>query len=63
MAERLSLDQETVQYYQWLMRIKSADFEKELLDIISISSKFESNTRCSTIRPSTISGFTKIHSQ
>ena len=40
MAEQLSLEQETVQYYQWLMRIERTEFEKELLDIISISSKF-----------------------
>ena len=63
MAERLSLEQETVQYYQWLMRIEHAEIEKELLDIVSISSKFKSNTRCLTIRPSTTSGFTKVHSQ
>ena len=36
MAERYSLEQETVQYYNWLMRLKHSEFEKELLEIVSI---------------------------
>ena len=36
MAERYSLEQETVQYYNWLMRLEHAEFEKELLEIVSI---------------------------
>ena len=35
MAKKLSLEQETAQYYQWLMRIEHAEFEKELLKIVS----------------------------
>ena len=31
----MSWEHETVQYYNWLMRIKTAEFEKELLKIIS----------------------------
>ena len=27
--------QETVEYYKWLIRIEHAEFEKELLDIVS----------------------------
>ena len=27
--------QETVEYYKWLIRIECAEFEKELLDIVS----------------------------
>ena len=36
MAERYSLEQKTVQYYNWLMRLEHAEFEKELLEIVSI---------------------------
>ena len=36
MAERSSLEQETVQYYNWLMRLEHSEFEKELLEIVSI---------------------------
>ena len=28
--------QETVEYYKWLIRIERAEFERELLDIVSI---------------------------
>ena len=60
MAEQLSLEQETVQYYQWLMGIEHAEFEKELLDILSLFPlKFQSNTRCSTIKHSMINSLTK----
>ena len=36
MAERYSLEQETVQYYNWLMRPEHSEFEKEFLEIVSI---------------------------
>ena len=36
MAERVSVKQETVEYYKSLMRIERAEFEKELLEIVSI---------------------------
>ena len=36
MAEQSSLEQETVQYYNWLMRLEHSEFEKELLEIVSI---------------------------
>ena len=36
MVERVSLEQETVEYYKFLMRIERAEFEKELLEIVSI---------------------------
>ena len=35
MANKLSLEQETAEYYQWLMWIEHAEFEKELLEIVS----------------------------
>ena len=35
MAEKLSLEQETAQYYLWLMQMEYAEFEKELLEIVS----------------------------
>ena len=35
MAEKLSLEQETAQYYQWLMWMAHLEFEKELLEIVS----------------------------
>ena len=35
MAEKLSLEQETAQYHQWLMQMEHAEFEKELLKIVS----------------------------
>ena len=42
MAERVSLEQETVEYYKFLMRIERAEFEKELLEIVSIQEFFMS---------------------
>ena len=30
------LPQETVEYYSWLLRIEREDFEKELMEIVSI---------------------------
>ena len=36
MAERSSLEQETVQYYNWLMHLEHSEFGKELLEIVSI---------------------------
>ena len=36
MAEQYSLEQETVQYFNWLMRLEHSEFEKELLEIVSI---------------------------
>ena len=30
------LHQETVEYYSWLLRIERADFERELMEIVSI---------------------------
>ena len=36
MAERYFLEQETVQYYNWIMRLEHSKFEKELLEIVSI---------------------------
>ena len=35
----MSWEQETVEYYNWLMRIEMAEFEKELLEIISYFSE------------------------
>ena len=29
------LPQETVEYYSWLLRIEQADFEEELMEIVS----------------------------
>ena len=34
-AEKV-LSQETVEYYSWLLKIERADFEKELMEIVSI---------------------------
>ena len=35
MVEKISLEQDTVEYYKFLMQIKRAEFEKELLKIVS----------------------------
>ena len=36
---KMSWQQETIQYYNWLMRIQSAEFGKELLEIVSFPSE------------------------
>ena len=43
MAEKISLEQETVEYYKFLMRIERAEFEKELLKIVSSHLKISSS--------------------
>ena len=34
-------EQESTEYYKWLLQIEKAEFEKELLDIVSLSKMFQ----------------------